>query len=137
MEIDLHMLDKLKTRVQVAKKIDNMRHKVSKANHEKKWLHEAAEAMEIQLDSRFSSLSLAIIISLNSFFPHYSEEENKSGPTKRERNLENAKTAALKLELRQLLSQPLISQGVSTRYITSGNRPIADELLAGDRESLF
>ena len=44
---------------------------------------------------------------------------------------------ALKTELGQMLSEPLISRGVSARYITSGSRPIVDDLLAGDRELLF
>ena len=49
----MDLLDKLKSRVQLARKIDSMQHKVKKENHEKKWLREAAEAMEIELDSDF------------------------------------------------------------------------------------
>ena len=45
--------------------------------------------------------------------------------------------AALKAELKRLLSQPLIAKGISTRYITSGSRPIVDDLLAGERESFL
>ena len=43
--------------------------------------------------------------------------------------------ASMKAELKQLLSQPLIARGTSTRYITSGSRLIVDDLLAGNRES--
>lgn len=43
----------------------------------------------------------------------------------------NAQAAALKAELKEMLSRPLIARGVSTRYITSGSRPIADDILAG------
>lgn len=51
MPIELDLLDKLKARVQLAKKIDAAQHKVKKEKHEKNWLREAAEAMEIELDS--------------------------------------------------------------------------------------
>jgi ATP-dependent RNA helicase DDX24/MAK5 len=48
------MIDKLKARTQLARQIDSARHKVQKANHERKWLRETAEAMEIELDSDFA-----------------------------------------------------------------------------------
>lgn len=49
--VDLHLLDKLKARIQVARQIDSAQHKTKKENHEKNWLKEAAEAMEIEVDS--------------------------------------------------------------------------------------
>lgn len=54
MPVDLHMLDKLKARIQVARKIDNAQHKVQKQTHERNWLRETADAMEIELDSDFA-----------------------------------------------------------------------------------
>ena len=45
------MLDRLKVRIQLARQIDAAKHKMKKENHEKRWLKEAAEAMEIELDS--------------------------------------------------------------------------------------
>ena len=53
MSIELSLLDKLKTRVQLARKIDSAQHKIKKDNHERNWMKEAAEAMEIELDSDF------------------------------------------------------------------------------------
>ena len=50
-QIELYLLDKLKARIQLARQIDNAQHKVKKENHEKNWLKEAAEAMEIEVDS--------------------------------------------------------------------------------------
>ena len=47
----------------------------------------------------------------------------------------NVQTAALKAELQEMLSRPSISRGVSTRYITSGSRLIADDIVAGKGES--
>ena len=51
MAAELHMLDRLKVRIQLARQIDAAQHKMKKENHEKNWLKEAAEAMEIELDS--------------------------------------------------------------------------------------
>ena len=51
MPIELDLLDKLKKRVQLARKIDVAQHRVRKEKHEKNWMKEAAEAMEIKLDS--------------------------------------------------------------------------------------
>lgn len=43
----------------------------------------------------------------------------------------------MKAELKHLLSQPLLAKGISARYITSGSRPIVDDLLAGEREFII
>lgn len=51
MSIELNLLDKLKARVQLARKIDSAQHKIKKANHDRNWMKEAAEAMELELDS--------------------------------------------------------------------------------------
>ena len=51
MPVELYMLDKLKERIQLAREIDSLQHKVKKEQHERNWLREAAEAMEIELDS--------------------------------------------------------------------------------------
>ncbi|GBE88760.1 ATP-dependent RNA helicase MAK5 [Sparassis crispa] len=117
MPMELHMLDKLKARTQLARQIDSAQHKVRKENHDRNWLKEAAEAMEIELDSDFASAS---------------EGEGEGAPSKRVRKATNAKTAAMKAELKQLLAQPLVARGVSTRYITSGSTSIADDMLAGE-----
>lgn len=118
MSVDMNMLDKLKARVQLARRIDNARHKVQKANHEKKWMREAADAMEIALDSDFDSGD---------------EGEALKG---RERKAQEVKVAGMRTELRHMLAQPLLAQGVSTRYITSGAHPIAEEMVAGECASL-
>lgn len=64
-----------------------------------------------------------------------SASEDGGGPTKHEKKRINAQIAVLKAELKAMLSRPLIARGVSTRYITSGSRPIADDILAGNGES--
>ena len=49
--MELHMLDKLKARIELAREIDSLQHKAKKERHERKWLKEAAKAMEIEIDS--------------------------------------------------------------------------------------
>ncbi|KAG9313623.1 ATP-dependent RNA helicase [Chiua virens] len=112
--IELTLLDHLKQRIRLARQIDSQQHRIKKQNHDRNWLKEAAEAMEIELDSDMASAS-----------------EDDRGPTKHQRKQAGAQTAALKAQLKELLSRPLIARGVSTRYITSGSRPIADDIVAG------
>ena len=53
LSIELAMLDKLKTRVQLARKIENTQHKIKKTNHDRKWMKETAETLGVDLDSDF------------------------------------------------------------------------------------
>ena len=69
--------------------------------------------MEIELDSDYLS------------------NDDQDRPSAQKRKTKDNKNTVLKAELKQLLSQPLIARGISTRYITSGSRPIVDDLLAG------
>lgn len=70
MAIELSLLDKLKYRVQLARKIETSRHKVKKTNHERNWMRETAEAMEIELDSDFvrSAPSPVLILDYLTYF---------------------------------------------------------------------
>ncbi|KAI9463017.1 ATP-dependent RNA helicase [Russula earlei] len=111
MIVDHHFLDKLKRRIRVAKEIDALQHQENKANHEKKWMHATAEALDIDLDSDYHS---------------------EDGHTKQLHKAHDVKSGQLKAELRELLKQPLVARGVSTRYITSGSRPIAHDILTGE-----
>lgn len=111
--IDLSILDKLKYRVQIARRIEIAHHKIKKAKHEKTWMKATAAAMEIEIDSDYVS------------------EENEGKPSNREHKIKQAKNAALKAELKSLLWKPLVSQGISKKYITSGGQHIVDDFLAG------
>ncbi|TRM63614.1 P-loop containing nucleoside triphosphate hydrolase protein [Schizophyllum amplum] len=112
--VERGLFDKLKARIQLAKQIDTAHHRAKKEKHDRKWMREAADALEVELDSDFMS------------------ESESEAPSKRQKKVADGKTAALKAQLRVLLAQPLVARGVSTRYITSGSRPIVDDLLAGD-----
>ncbi|QRV76585.1 DEAD/DEAH box helicase [Ceratobasidium sp. AG-Ba] len=108
MPIEHDMLDRLKKRVQLARQIDAAQHKVKKDNHEKNWLKETAEALEIELDSDM-------------------EERNEQSHQAKKNS---AKVQQLKQELRSLLAEPLLARGISKRYITSGSRAVADDLVS-------
>lgn len=114
MSIELNLLDKLKTRVQLARQIETTHHKIKKANHDRRWMQETAEALEVELDSDFVS------------------DSDEEKPSNQKRKAKDLKNANLKAELKQLLAQPLVARGVSTRYITSGSRSIVDDLIAGE-----
>jgi ATP-dependent RNA helicase DDX24/MAK5 len=53
MPIELFMIDKLKARVHLARQIDLLQHKIKKEKHERNWMTETAEALELELDSDF------------------------------------------------------------------------------------
>ena len=55
MNVEHHFLDKLKRRLRVAKEIDTVQHRASKATHEKKWMRATADALDIELDSDYLS----------------------------------------------------------------------------------
>jgi ATP-dependent RNA helicase DDX24/MAK5 len=48
--VDLGMLDKLKTRAALARRIDAASHKTRKAAHEQKWLRDAADVLGVELE---------------------------------------------------------------------------------------
>ena len=139
MNIELYMLDKLKPRVQLARGIDVAQHKENKEKYEENWLKETADAMEIELDSDFAARCAHFFLDCLPVFellPPRSDMEGKtSGPTRRQRKAASARIKDQKQQLKQLLAQPLLTQGTSKRYITSGTNPIVHELLAGESES--
>lgn len=110
MNVEHHLLDKLKRRLRVAKEIDTTKHRANKATHEKNWMRATADALDIELDSDYLS----------------DNGEYRSSKA------HDSKLIQLKAELKELLNQPLVARGVSTRYVTYGNRPVAPAILAGE-----
>jgi ATP-dependent RNA helicase DDX24/MAK5 len=68
-------------------------------------------------------------------FDFISDSDDEGKISNQKRRAKNSAMASMKVELKHLLSQPLIARGISTRYITSGSRLVVDDLLAGNRES--
>ncbi|GAA5848483.1 hypothetical protein JCM8547_004527 [Rhodosporidiobolus lusitaniae] len=118
--LDFSILDQLKQRVELARKIDQSAHKVTKQAHEDKWLREAAEAMEIDL----------------------SEDEDEDDPRvgggggKKKRQYMLAKNRTLRAELEGLLKRPLMVRGASAKYLTTrGTVGLVDQLVGGTAHS--
>jgi len=101
------VLKRLKERVELAKKIDGVQHRAKKANHEKNWLQETADALEIELDP-------------------YSEEQQALQQARHN----TSQVASYKAELRALVADRVMIRGLSAKYITSGSQPVAEELLS-------
>ena len=139
MNIELYMLDKLKAHVQLARQIDVAQHKANKEKHERNWLKETADAMEIELDSDFATRCAHFRLVCLPMFelrpPHSDAEARPNGPTKRQKKAASARIKDQRLQLKQLLTQPLFAQGILKQYITSGSNPIVHELLGGESES--
>ena len=69
MPVELYLVDKLKERIQLAREIDTSQHRVRKEKHERNWLKETAEAMEVELDSDFArSILIFLLIYLSFLF---------------------------------------------------------------------
>lgn len=56
-------------------------------------------------------------------------DDEEAPSKKRSRNKEAQKAQAFKMELKHLLSQPLVAKGVMKKYITSGARSVVADLL--------
>jgi ATP-dependent RNA helicase DDX24/MAK5 len=50
LSIEPGFLTKLRARIRVAKEIEKAQHMVKKDNHDKNWLKETAEAMDVDID---------------------------------------------------------------------------------------
>jgi len=131
MSTNLDMLDKLKERVRLAQKIDHAQHQARKRKHDRSWVRQTAEAMEIELDSDFARCAPMFLINFRGFQTKRPFSDSQEGANGRTRGKQDVATAALKNELKQLLSQPLLARGISAKYITSGARSVADDLMHG------
>ncbi|KAF8975109.1 ATP-dependent RNA helicase [Entomortierella lignicola] len=112
--IDRGVINEMKKRVALAKKIDEQEHRIQKAAHQDDWMLKSAEAMDIILD----------------------EDVLNSGPKAKDKDDDNTamtgrknKIKAMRAELKALLQKRLMPQGASAKYITSGSiRDLADRL---------
>ncbi|CAD6585850.1 MAG: ATP-dependent RNA helicase [Tremellales sp. Tagirdzhanova-0007] len=111
--IESGFLPKLRDRIRLAKDIEKAQHQVKKANHDRNWLREAAEAMDVDIDPAMMS----------------GAESDFDGPVQRRKLGRADKVDSLKMELREKLLEPLMARGVSARYPTSGSKVIIDDLI--------
>ncbi|KAJ9128189.1 hypothetical protein QFC24_000481 [Naganishia onofrii] len=116
LQVEPGFLPKLRERVRIAREIEKAQHAVKKAKHEKSWLQETAEAMDIDLDSDLLS-------------DEESDDEIARSRKKPKQRLRD-NVPRLRDELDALLAQPLMARGVSAKYPTSGSRVVIDDLLS-------
>ncbi|BGP30029.1 ATP-dependent RNA helicase [Rhodotorula toruloides] len=116
---DFSILDQLKKRIDLAKEIDQAQHRATKQAHEDKWLREAAEAMEIDLDDENDS-----------------DGDGPQRSSKKQRGQAIAHARQLKAELDNLLKKPLMVRGVSAKYLTTRSKiGLVDQLVGGTGHS--
>ncbi|TIB12476.1 hypothetical protein E3P92_02529 [Wallemia ichthyophaga] len=118
LQIHFNILDQLKGRINLAKKIDETTHKTSKAKYDAGWEKEAAEALGVELDS-----------------DHEETQYNSRGQKKKKAahsHLDEREEGTLykqKEELKRKLAQPLMSRGISSKYLTTNESSLAHELV--------
>ncbi|KAF5314780.1 hypothetical protein D9611_007158 [Ephemerocybe angulata] len=113
-DVEMSMLDKLKDRVVLARQIETSQHKVKKVNHDRNWMKEAAETLGVDLDSDYAS-----------------NDDDEDNHTSKVKKMRDGKIKGLKAQLKQMLATPIVGRGVSAKFITSGSRPIVNDLIAG------
>lgn len=148
--IDAGFMPKLKERVRVAREIEHAQHEVKKVKHEKTWLQEAAEALDVDIDEDMWVMSAQSAVEDTDPKRRLSDEDtaaHKANNRKKGKNQpggagggsakpkSEAAVAALRAELKHLLAEPLIARGISTRYPTSGSKVIVDDLLSSRGQS--
>ncbi|KAG0198529.1 ATP-dependent RNA helicase [Mortierella sp. GBA30] len=112
--IDRSVINEMKKRVALAKKIDEQEHRVQKAAHQDDWMLKSAEAMDIILDEDV----------LNAGPKAKDKDDDNSAMTGRKNKIK-----AMRAELKAMLQTRMMPQGVSAKYITSGAiRDLADRL---------
>ncbi|WFC93734.1 RNA helicase [Malassezia brasiliensis] len=118
--IEYTLLDAIRTRLALAKEIDQLQHRHEKASHEDAWIRKLANEADLDLESDSDA-----------------EEQRDRASAKRPPSKSDARLAALRAELRAQLARPITPRGVSQKYLTSGVRPdVVQRLLQGDKEVL-
>lgn len=113
--VDYSILDRLRSRVDLAKEIEGAHHRLTKATSDTKWLQDTAKDMDIVLEDE--AWVFNIFARFTSLISLRSEALESSGRAKR---LANGKITHLKEQLQILLGQQLMVRGISKKYLTSG-----------------
>jgi len=118
LSVDHDILSKLKERVALARQIDNAQHNVKKKNHERNWLIETAEALEIELDDDLLGNGAAD-----------DDDGQRRARGSQSSSKQDAKVSSMKAQLKAMIAQPIIARGISARYLTSGSRSVVEDLI--------
>ncbi|KAG0057160.1 ATP-dependent RNA helicase [Gryganskiella cystojenkinii] len=113
--VDRGVINEMKKRVALAKKIDEQEHRVQKSAHQDDWMLKSAEAMDIILDEDI----------LNSAGKSKDKHDDDTSAMTGRKN----KIKGMRAELKAMLQKRMMPQGASAKYITSGvMRDLADRL---------
>ncbi|WVR03687.1 hypothetical protein IAU60_000682 [Kwoniella sp. DSM 27419] len=115
--IESGFMPALRERIRVARAIEKAEHETSKSTHDRNWLMEAAEAMDLDIDPTMLS-----DMEDDPDLPYHKPNRGKKANKKTD-------VRGLKEELRQLMSEKLMARGVSAKYPTSGSKIIIDDLI--------
>lgn len=133
--VDYSILDQLKARVELAKKIEQAEHKLAKLAHDETWLQKTAEAVGMDLDDSVVGGGGGGGGGGDSDDDHGQGGKVLYG-SKKERKRQSGMIKALKAELKDALSRPVMVRGISSKYITGRNRVgFVDQLVGGTSES--
>ncbi|KAJ3286470.1 ATP-dependent RNA helicase [Borealophlyctis nickersoniae] len=104
--VEMSVLSNIKQRINLARKIDQEEHVVSKHKHDKNWYKKAAEEMDIELDEDLIG----------------SDSEDTRAKDR---------VAAMRRELEVMLSKPLVAKGIAGRSLTGnvGGTTLAEVLM--------
>ncbi|KAI9482776.1 MAG: P-loop containing nucleoside triphosphate hydrolase protein [Benjaminiella poitrasii] len=117
--IDLSILRAMRERVKMASEIDSIQHQESKQSHEVNWMRNMAKEMDVEFDE---------------------DTMQGKGHQKSSEQLQKAKMRAksLKYELDELLKQPILPAGVSTKFLTgSVVADLVDRLLKNETQKVL
>lgn len=120
-DIDRRLVNRLKDRVTLAKKIADTQLAKEKGNKDDDWMKNAAEELGVDYDSE----------EMDKMGKWAGRGSGRKAKQDEARGLSKAEVGVLRAQLRELLSKR-VNSGVSERYIASGNMNI-DELLKGSK----
>jgi ATP-dependent RNA helicase DDX24/MAK5 len=113
--IDRSLMTSINQRLNLAKKIDEVQHKMKKEENEKSWFAKAAEEADIEIDE--------------------DEFLFKGGSGSKNKKEAMDKVQGLKKQLSALLSQKMIPKGISAKYLTSNAVPELVDILLESQKS--
>lgn len=121
-DLERHVVARLKPRVTLAKRISDASLAKEKKGHEDNWLKTAAEDLGVDYDSEEFA---------NNVGSKKGRGSGKKKAEKESRGLTKGEGGALRAELKEMLSKR-VNVGVSERYLTAGGVDV-DDLLDGRR----
>ncbi|KAF9971720.1 ATP-dependent RNA helicase [Actinomortierella ambigua] len=127
--VDHGVVGEMKKRLALAKRIDDLEHRMAKSAHEDDWMLKMAEEMDLIIDEDLLNDPKKKDKKNKQKQQHDDDDEPVGGSVSAGTEKDRAKAKALRAELKAMLQKPLMPRGASAKYITSGAiRDLADRL---------